>query len=65
MILERVFDIEYKIKLYEGGNKMKKNKVNYRVRPYSIAWFAGRLGEFTGLFLTLVGGSYLIIFLGY
>lgn len=44
---------------------MKKNKRHYKVRPYSIAWFAGTFGEAAGLFLTIIGGSYFIVFLGY
>lgn len=41
------------------------NKKHYKVRPYSIVWFASRLGEAAGILLTIVGGSYFILFLGY
>jgi len=44
---------------------MRNIKKHYKVRPYSIAWFAGRFGEAAGLLLSIVGGTYFIVFLGY
>jgi hypothetical protein len=41
------------------------NKMRFKVRPYSIAWFASIIGEAAGILLTIVGGSYFILFLGY
>ncbi|MFA6940532.1 MAG: hypothetical protein WCQ54_06045 [Clostridiaceae bacterium] len=44
---------------------MENIKKHYKVRPYSIAWFAEIFGEAAGLLLTIVGGTYFIIFIGY